>query len=64
MKPYKVTAYRHYGCAKIRAKERHFRYYWQANIWNWILYHVVGYEVCNTWVMDGANVKPREVKWV
>ena len=45
---YKVTSWLEYGTARIRYREQNFRWYWQANMYSWMLHHILGYS-CNTW---------------
>ena len=39
-----------------------YRWYWQAELRSWIDHHLF-FMSCNTYVKDGANVKPRPVVW-
>ena len=60
---YKVSSYMEYGVAQVYYRERFFRFYWQADLYSWLMHNLMGCS-CNTWVKDGANVKPRPVRWV
>ena len=48
-KPYRVTAYREYGIARLNEHVvGNFCWYWQANVVSWIWHHLFGFS-CNTW---------------
>lgn len=48
-KPYRVTAYREYGIARLNGHVvGNFCWYWQANVVSWIWHHLFGFS-CNTW---------------
>lgn len=40
----------------------HFRWYWQADLQSWLDHTFFRYS-CNTYVRNGASVKPRPVVW-
>lgn len=53
-KPYKVTAYRTYGIARLNPHVvGNYRWYWQANFVSWIWHYMFGFS-CNTWKLEGA----------
>lgn len=45
---YKVTCTMYLRLRVVHDYEAHFRWYWQANAYSWLMHHVMGYR-CNTW---------------
>jgi hypothetical protein len=41
----------------------YYRWYWAADLRSWFMFHIWGCS-CNTYVRDGAKVKPRPVVWL
>ena len=62
---YKVVSYNPRRRVCFSDDDRHeylYRWYWQAELRSWIDHHLF-FMSCNTYVKDGANVKPRPVVW-
>lgn len=57
LKNYKVV------CSNSYSKEvavYYYDWYWAADLRSWVMHNVFGFG-CNTYVRDGARVKPRPV---
>ena len=62
-KNYKVRCCRlgYWGQEKL-CVEHYYDWYWAADLRSWVMRHLFGMS-CNTFVRDGAKVKPRAVVW-